>query len=187
MGPGDLLIVDEAGYMDSEQGHEVLRWARERGCRVLLAGDPGQNPSVGAGDFFRINLERSGIHTAKLEEILRQKAEALDGHYLQAAKHFAAHEATKGFHELHQAGVVRELQGQARVEAFADALMRAKDQGMTAVACSPSHRECDQINEAVRRRMLDRGQLRDERELTAVRRSAGRRPANGRLRHCSRE
>ena len=135
-----------------KQGHEVQRWAKARGCRVLFMGDVDQNVSVEAGDHFRILLKASPVHTATLEEIIRQKPESLDGHYLQAVKLFKAGKTTEAFSELHQAGRIRELRGQDRVEAFAQAIVRSEEEGRPAIATCATHRENDAIAEAVRRR-----------------------------------
>jgi conjugative relaxase-like TrwC/TraI family protein len=168
---GDLLIVDEASFASVEQGHWVEQWARERGCRVLFSGDAKQLTSVEAGDHFRILLGGSGIHTASLDEqaIIRQKENALDGRYLQAVKLFTQGKSTEAFRELSLAGRIVEKQGNARVEAFADAIIRSREEGITAIACNPTHRENDAINDAVRNRLAERGELRDERTLQANR------------------
>jgi ATP-dependent exoDNAse (exonuclease V) alpha subunit len=170
-GPQDLLIVDEASFASMEQGHWVQQWARLHGCRVLFSGDPKQLTSVEAGDHFRVLLKSSDLHTARLDQeaIIRQKPDALEGHYLQAVKLFTKGRATEAFRELQQANRITELQGPARVEAFADAIMRARAQGISVIACNPTHQENDAINDAVRRRMAEAGQLGEERTLQAHR------------------
>jgi conjugative relaxase-like TrwC/TraI family protein len=172
LGPNDLLIVDEASMASVKQGHEVQRWARRSGCRVLFMGDVDQNVSVEAGDHFRVLLKASPLHTAPLAEIIRQKPESLDGHYLQAVKRFKAGKTTEAFSELHQAGRIRELHGQDRVEAFAEAIVRSEEEGRPAIATCATHRENDAIGEAVRRRWHKQGKLTEERTLT-VHRSLG--------------
>src|SRR5205823_3291549 len=97
-------IVDESSMMSLKQGHEVMEWAHGRGVRVLFAGDVDQHVSVEAGDHFRLLLQAAPVQTATLNEIVRQKAESLDGHYLKAVKMFKAGRSTEAFSELHQAG-----------------------------------------------------------------------------------
>jgi hypothetical protein len=48
-GPGDLLLVDEAGMLDQETARALLTLADETGARVALVGDRHQLPAVGRG------------------------------------------------------------------------------------------------------------------------------------------
>jgi hypothetical protein len=47
-----------------------------------VVGDPTQIHGVSAGDFFRVITDLFESQTAKIEKIIRQKPEALNGHYL---------------------------------------------------------------------------------------------------------
>jgi hypothetical protein len=85
-GPGDLVILDEAGMSNLEDLQNFMGLARQRGFGVIFSGDDGQLTSVTAGDAFRILKERSGIHVSMLTQIIRQSPDALDGHYLKAAQ-----------------------------------------------------------------------------------------------------
>jgi exodeoxyribonuclease V alpha subunit len=49
LGPGDLLLVDEAGMLDQDTAHALLTIADEAGARVALVGDRHQLPAVGRG------------------------------------------------------------------------------------------------------------------------------------------
>ncbi|WP_205305110.1 MobF family relaxase [Nocardioides sp. 616] len=49
LGPGDLLLVDEAGMLDQDTARAVLTVADECGARVAFVGDQHQLPSVGRG------------------------------------------------------------------------------------------------------------------------------------------
>jgi ATP-dependent exoDNAse (exonuclease V) alpha subunit len=146
-----------------------MKWARGHEARVLFAGDQDQLTSVDAGDFFRIILDGSGIHTAHLSEILRQEKTALDGHYLKACQLFKLGKTTEAFYELDLAGRIFEIQGKSRVQAIADAIIRSQDEGVAAMAVNPTHRENDAISEAVRIRKHERGELADERTILAHR------------------
>jgi conjugative relaxase-like TrwC/TraI family protein len=174
LGPGDLVILDEAGMSNLEDLNNLMRLAMERGFGVQLAGDDGQLTSVTAGDAFRILKERSSIHVSELKEIIRQTPEALDGAYLRAAKLFGEKKKKirEGMWELHKAGVIKEAKGQARIEAYADRVMQSLDGRRPAVMCNVTHRENDVIAEIVRQRRCELGQLTDERSLN-VHRSLG--------------
>lgn len=49
LGRGDLLLVDEAGMLDQDTAHALLRVAEEMGARVAFVGDRHQLPAVGRG------------------------------------------------------------------------------------------------------------------------------------------
>jgi len=49
LGPGDLLVVDEAGMLDQDSARALLIVADEAGARVALVGDRHQLPAVGRG------------------------------------------------------------------------------------------------------------------------------------------
>ena len=49
LGPGDLLLVDEAGMLDQDTARALLTIADETGARIALLGDRHQLPAVGRG------------------------------------------------------------------------------------------------------------------------------------------
>jgi conjugative relaxase-like TrwC/TraI family protein len=172
LGKGDLLMVDEASMISTSKGEQLLRVARAKGFRVLLAGDARQNISVEAGDWFRVLLRHSTIATARLEKIIRQGPDALDGHLLEAVKLFAAGQSTRAFKQLDLAGRIHELRGKSRVQAMAELVVALEEHGTAALAINSTHRENDAVAEAVRKLLHERGQLVDERTMD-VHRSLG--------------
>ncbi|MEI7605909.1 MAG: AAA family ATPase, partial [Rhodospirillaceae bacterium] len=73
---GDVVALDEAGVMSTELMVSVLDECARVGVRVRAVGDPEQFRPVGAGEPWRIVLER--VRVAKLDEILRQRHDLLD-------------------------------------------------------------------------------------------------------------
>ena len=71
-----LLLVDEAGMTSTRQLHRILSEATAAGCRVVLIGDTAQLQSVEAGKPFA-QLQAHGMHTAAVNQILRQKNQVL--------------------------------------------------------------------------------------------------------------
>ena len=49
LGRGDLLLIDEAGMLDQDTAHALVRIADETGARLGLVGDRHQLPAVGRG------------------------------------------------------------------------------------------------------------------------------------------
>jgi conjugative relaxase-like TrwC/TraI family protein len=152
LGKGDLLIIDEASFVSLKQGNKELERARASGYRVMLSGDLDQAKSIEAGDFMRLAIG-AGIHTAELHEIRRQSETALDGHFRKAIQFFKKGATTRGFQELLSAGCIHEVKGQARIEAMADAIMKAKAEGVEVMCANFTHAENNAIAECVRARM----------------------------------
>ena len=74
---GKLLVVDEASFVSMAQMHALARIAEVTGiARVALVGDSAQLRSVEAGQPFRV-LQKAGMETAVMDEVLRQRNESL--------------------------------------------------------------------------------------------------------------
>lgn len=67
----DVLVIDEAGMIDSRQMERVLTEAEKRGAKVVLVGDPEQLQAIEAGAAFRATAERHG--RIEITEIRRQR------------------------------------------------------------------------------------------------------------------
>lgn len=73
-----LLIVDEAGMLDTPSLHRLLSLL-PKGVRLLFAGDQGQLPPVGIGKFFH-DLVAEGSRLATLTKVLRQASDSAIPH-----------------------------------------------------------------------------------------------------------
>lgn len=73
-----LLIVDEAGMLDTPSLHKLLSLLPD-GARLLFAGDHGQLPPVGIGKFFN-DLVAEGSRVATLTKVLRQASDSAIPH-----------------------------------------------------------------------------------------------------------
>src|SRR3984893_3964762 len=70
---GQVLWVDEAGFLSVHQMLKLQEFAIEHSCRLIVTGDTKQHHSVQWGDALRI-LEQSGvIAQAELTKIHRQR------------------------------------------------------------------------------------------------------------------
>ncbi|RJG40927.1 Ti-type conjugative transfer relaxase TraA [Mesorhizobium sp. DCY119] len=70
---GDVLVVDEAGMVSSQQMARVLKAAEEAGVKVVLVGDAMQLQPIQAGAAFRAISARVGF--AELAGVRRQRDE----------------------------------------------------------------------------------------------------------------
>jgi hypothetical protein len=108
---------------------------------------------------------------SELKEIIRQAPEALDGHYLKAAQLLGEKKkkVRDAMWELYQAGCIKEMKGDSRIEYYADRVMESLDGSKPAVMSNITHRENDAVAESVRARRKQRGELTDERTFTVHR------------------
>ena len=68
------IVVDECAMVDNEKLSRTLTHAEKAGCRVVLAGDPGQLPAIGQGGLFRELYERArDEQKVTLTDIVRQR------------------------------------------------------------------------------------------------------------------
>lgn len=69
---GSLVVVDEAGMIETSGMLELMKVARSRACNVILAGDERQNASIERGGMFEVFADRFG--SSELSAIRRQDA-----------------------------------------------------------------------------------------------------------------
>jgi conjugative relaxase-like TrwC/TraI family protein len=70
-----VLILDEAGMMDTRQAHGIMTAARDAGAKIVMMGDRRQLQSVLGGS--PLNAAISVLGSAKLEGVRRQSGEHL--------------------------------------------------------------------------------------------------------------
>jgi ATP-dependent exoDNAse (exonuclease V) alpha subunit len=100
---GQVLWVDEAGFLSVRQMLELQEFALEHECRLVVTGDTKQHHSVERGDALRI-LEQSGvISQAALTKIYRQRIPELR----EAVKDLSKGRTAEGFDKLDKFGVIR--------------------------------------------------------------------------------
>lgn len=70
-----VLVIDEAGMVDSRNAYKLTQLANEAGAKIINAGDAKQLQAVGAGTSFRHLAEPSACGSARLSDITRQHDE----------------------------------------------------------------------------------------------------------------
>ncbi|MCK6104719.1 Ti-type conjugative transfer relaxase TraA [Brevundimonas sp. EYE_349] len=159
LGPGSVLVIDEAGMVGSRQLSRVLAQADRSGAKVVLVGDPEQLQPIGPGAAFRAVAERVGF--VELGEIRRQR----EDWQRDASVDFARHRTAEGLTAYAERGTIRfeaDLSA-ARSAIVADVIadMDARPEGSRLVL---AHRRADvaELNDAVRAVRQDRGELEGE-------------------------
>jgi ATP-dependent exoDNAse (exonuclease V) alpha subunit len=69
--PRSILVVDEAGMVDTRIMHDLVGRCRQQGAKLILVGDRAQLQPIGAGAPFANIAERTGA--ASLTDIRRQR------------------------------------------------------------------------------------------------------------------
>lgn len=73
IGPGDVLLIDEAGMVSTRDFDALVQIAAERGALVRVLGDDRQLSAVGAGGALRL-IDRE-VGAVRLDELFRFKNE----------------------------------------------------------------------------------------------------------------
>lgn len=142
---GHVLWIDEAGLVSIHDMNRVFTLAGELSCRVVLSGDKKQHRSIARGDALRLLEEKSGVRTAEVKEIVRQK-----GAYKDAIVLFEKGDTEGGFRQLENLGWVVEIQDELRHTLLVKYYLAALDAGESALVVSPSHHEGDAVTRQIR-------------------------------------
>ena len=146
-----LYMLDESSLASTRQMRDFLGKLNPND-RVLVIGDTSQHQGVDAGKPFE-QMQDAGMRTSQLDRIMRQK----DSELLKAVEELAKNNTQQGIDMLASQGRITEISNrQERIVAI------AKDyaaQPESTIVVSPDNRSRQQINEAVRAELLDRGAL----------------------------
>ena len=152
---GAVLVLDEASMVSTDQMKRLMRIAEElEVARLVLVGDRSQLRAVEAGQPFRL-LQKAGMTTAVMNEILRQRTPALRGAVtavLEGEPGEAVELLGSSVHE-----VPWDELGTKAAEAWLslDADTRART-----LLVAPTHELRAEINAAVREALAEEGVLR---------------------------
>ncbi len=137
-----LYMVDESSLASTKQMRDFLEKIGPQD-RVLLIGDTRQHQGVDAGKPFE-QLIQAGMHTARLDQIVRQK----DPELLRAVEHLSKGEPAPAIAALEQQGHITEIADpQKRIAAIAKSYATHPESSLIVSPDNASRRE---INQAVR-------------------------------------
>jgi conjugative relaxase-like TrwC/TraI family protein len=140
-----FYFVDESSLSSTNQIREFLSRLGSDD-RVLLIGDIRQHQGVEAGRPFE-QLQEAGMHTARLDEIVRQQDPALKS----AVEMLATGQVSAALDALQQQGRVKEIPNQQeRVRAIAKSYVESPE---NTLIVSPDNASRRQLNVAVRQEL----------------------------------
>jgi conjugative relaxase-like TrwC/TraI family protein len=146
-----FYLVDESSLASTNQIREFLSRLGPDD-RVLLIGDIRQHQGVEAGRPFE-QLQEAGMHTAKLDEIVRQQDPALKS----AVEMLATGQVSGALDALQQQGRVKEIpNAEERVRTIAKSYVESPENTLIVSPDNASRRE---LNVAVRQELKATGSL----------------------------
>jgi len=165
---GQVLWVDEAGFLSVRQMLELQEFAVENDCRLIVTGDTKQHHSVQWGDALRILARSGAIAQADLTKIYRQRIPELR----EAIEDLSRGQTAEGFDKLDKYGAIQEIPDDTgRLAAIAEKQIEALKAKRSSLIIAPTHGECRAIASAVRQAMKKNGLMSDaEHSVTRLKR-----------------
>jgi Ti-type conjugative transfer relaxase TraA len=151
-----VLVIDEAGMIDTRQLSRVLQEAAQARAKVVLLGDPDQLKAIGAGDAYRGLLER--YPSARLETVRRQA----EPWQRTASEHLAEGRVTLALDAYDAAGRLhwQETKGEARADLVARYLAdRRESPEASQLIVAYRNDDARRLNEAVRTERRAAGEI----------------------------
>jgi ATP-dependent exoDNAse (exonuclease V) alpha subunit len=157
---GQVLIVDEAGMVASNDMAEMMRLAKDKDARILYSGDTAQLKSVSEGDALRVLERESQLRGVSLRQVQRQT----NAEYRAAVESLRNHPA-EGFAKLEAMGAIRDVDWRVRSQevsqAYREASVVPKIQGeaRSVLVVAATHDEINGITHAIREDLKRTGAL----------------------------
>ncbi len=154
LAPGTVVVVDEAGMVETRKLARLLGQAERYGAKVVLVGDPRQLPEVGAGGAFGALAHR--LPVVELRQNRRQ-AEAWERDALAQLRSGPVDKAVAAYEVAGRVVMAADAEGARRalVEAWWSSLSAGEDAMMYALRRA----DVDDLNRRARSCLEDAGLL----------------------------
>ena len=159
---GQVLIIDEAGMVSSQDMADLLALAKMKDARVVFSGDTTQIKSVDEGDALRVLERESNLRRVSLLEVQRQT----NAEY-KAAVEALRNRPARGYELLEKMGAIREVDWRFRAQEVckeyrqAAAMLNAKGKARTVLVVAATHDEINGITHAIRADRKQAGEIGD--------------------------
>lgn len=159
LGPGDRIVVDEAGMVDLQVANALALLAVDTGAGIAMIGDHLQALPVGHSGAMATMQRRSGA-TVELTAVHRFRDPSYGALTLRIREPADYAEATTVAKELAATGHVEIVTSEHQTrESMVAAWLRHTARGERVALVTATNTEAQQINELVQQERLDRGQL----------------------------
>ena len=159
VGRGDVLVVDEASQVSTQDLARISSLALQAGARVIGVGDTRQLPAVEAGGMFPLIARRHGHW--KLAEVRR-----FDEAWERAASVRLRDGDVMALGEYAARGRIYEGPQDRVYDDAVDLYMTDVARGKQALLLAGSNEEAARLARLVRDRRIERGQIGGKREVT---------------------
>lgn len=150
---GQVLWVDEAGLLGTQDMAALLDLATKQNARLILGGDTRQHSSVVRGDALRILNTVGGIRTAEVSKIYRQR----DANYRAAVENLSKGQVKEAFEKLDGMGAIETVNPEKPNDALVDDYVAALKKGKSALVVSPTHEQGVQVMASIRDKLRKAG------------------------------
>jgi conjugative relaxase-like TrwC/TraI family protein len=149
-----VIIVDEASMISTKQMNNLIKITQKLETKLVLVGDVKQLASVEAGKPF-FELQKSGMRTAKMTEIVRQ-----DNILLREAVQSAIKGNIKNAFEKIGNNIIEKEKGENISEiAVKEYFKLSKIDRDKTLILAPANETRKEINEIVRNNLQERGEI----------------------------
>ena len=143
---GQVIWIDEAGMLGSQDMASILEIAKENKTRVVLSGDPRQHTAIMRGDAMRLMQEVGKIPQVSMETIYRQK----EASYKAAVKEISHGNVKDGFAMLKARGSIKECEPTRLQEQLVSDYLTSRKSKKSALVITPTNEQAKEINKNVR-------------------------------------
>lgn len=155
----DILVIDEAGMVNSQRLAELLYVAQSVHAKVVMLGDPEQLQAIQAGAPFRAIAERVGY--SELNEIVRQQDPIMQ----QASQEFATERTWQALDRYQKLGAMHEHKTRFdAIDAVIDSWSKDKDRN-NSIMLAYTRKDVAALNEKARSILKTENALKHEHAL----------------------
>jgi Ti-type conjugative transfer relaxase TraA len=168
----DVLVIDEAGMVGSQQLGRVLKQARDAGAKVVLVGDAEQLQPIEAGAAFRAVCERVGV--VEISTIRRQREDWAKA----ASQAFAKGDTAAGLDAYAERGAIRLEENREAARAALVGDWMADQSGGSRIVLAHTNADVKALNEAIRDARREAGALGTEAQFATAKGDRGFAPGD---------
>jgi conjugative relaxase-like TrwC/TraI family protein len=154
MGSGSVLLVDEAGMVDSATLARLIDHAQAASAKLVLIGDPAQLGEIEAGGLFAALAARG--EAVVLDEVIRHRHD-LDREGAKRIREGEGREALDVYRSSER--VIVAADPEARRQAMVDDWWQSFGRGEDALMVAKRNAEVGELNALARERMRSEGRL----------------------------
>lgn len=158
---GQILWVDEAGLLGTQDMTALLDLATKQNARLILGGDTRQHSSVVRGDALRILNTVGEIKTAEVSKIYRQRNET----YLKAVEDLSNGDVKSAFEKLDASGSIKTIDPLKPNQQLIEDYIKAVKDKKSVLVISPTHQQAEDVTGSIREKLRSSGEL-GKREIT---------------------